>query len=83
VSEPALVQRGKKKWHRDVFDVVERLTAAIEPDYVIVGGGGGVDKLDELPPNCRRGDNKDAFLGGFRLREDEWIGASEAPPAAR
>jgi polyphosphate glucokinase len=82
VSDGALGRRGKKKWQKDVFDVVERLSAAIEPDYVVIGGG-GVDKLDELPPKCRRGDNTDAFLGGFRLWEDEWIAASGAPPAVR
>jgi hypothetical protein len=26
-----------------------------------------VKKLDELPPNCRAGDNANAFRGGFRL----------------
>ena len=82
VSEAALGERGKKKWRKDVFDVVERLAAATEPDYVVIGGG-GVDKLDELPANCRRGDNRDAFLGGFRLWDDEWKAASGAPPAAR
>jgi len=30
-------------------------------------GGGNADKVDELPPNTRRGDNENAFLGGFRL----------------
>ena len=36
-------------------------------------GGGGVDDLDELPPNARRGDNANGFEGGFRLWRDEWI----------
>jgi len=30
-------------------------------------GGGNVKRLDELPPDTRRGDNADAFPGGFRL----------------
>jgi polyphosphate glucokinase len=30
---------GKKKWRRAVADVVARLTAAVEPDYVVLGGG--------------------------------------------
>jgi polyphosphate glucokinase len=66
VSERALKRAGKKKWKKAVFDVVERLAAAIEADYVVLGGG-GADELDELPPNSRRGDNMNAFLGGFRL----------------
>ena len=57
---------GKKKWRHYVADVVARLTAALEPDYVVLGGG-NVHKLKELPPNCRLGDNANAFSGGFRL----------------
>ena len=71
VSERALKRHGKKKWRKSVFEVVDRLAAAMQPDYVVIGGG-GADDLDELPPNCRRGDNELAFLGGFRLWEPEW-----------
>jgi polyphosphate glucokinase len=74
VSEAALMRKGKKKWRKDVFDVVARLFAALQPDYVVIGGGGVVE-LDALPPNCRRGDNTNAFLGGFRLWQPEWSGA--------
>ena len=49
-----------------VFDVVERFTAALEPEYVVIGGG-NAKLLDELPENVRLGRNEDAFLGGFRL----------------
>jgi polyphosphate glucokinase len=61
-----LKRLGKKKWRRAVADVVARLSAALEPDYVVLGGG-SVKKLKELPPKCRAGDNANAFLGGFRL----------------
>jgi len=57
---------AKKKWRGYVFDVVNRLRAALQPDYVVIGGG-NVDKLDELPADSRRGDNTRAFEGGFRL----------------
>jgi polyphosphate glucokinase len=70
VGEAALEKYGKKKWRKYVFDVVERLTAALEPDYVVIGGG-NVAKLDELPPKARRGDNANAFKGGFRLWSDK------------
>jgi polyphosphate glucokinase len=46
--------------------VVRRLQDALLPEYVVLGGG-NVKKLDELPPNCRAGDNNNAFLGGVRL----------------
>jgi polyphosphate glucokinase len=71
VGAEALARRGKKRWRKAVFEVVERLTAATEPDYVVIGGG-GVDDLDELPPNSRRGDNENAFVGGFRLWDPQW-----------
>ncbi len=73
VSEPALLRDGKKKWRKTVFDVVARFAAALEPDYIVIGGG-GAKELDELPPNCRRGDNRNAFAGGFRLWQPEWGG---------
>jgi polyphosphate glucokinase len=66
VGERGFEKRGKKRWTKDVFDVVEKLKAALQPDYVVIGGG-NVKRLDELPPDTRRGDNADAFPGGFRL----------------
>jgi polyphosphate glucokinase len=66
----ALEKRGKKRWHRDVADIVAKLSAAMEPDYVVLGGG-NAKKLDELPPNARLGVNADAFAGGFRLWDPE------------
>jgi len=60
---------GKKKWRQAVTDVVARLSAALEPEYVVLGGG-NVKKLQELPPGCRAGDNANAFVGGFRLWQE-------------
>ena len=57
---------GKKKWRRYVTDTVKRLTAALEADEVVLGGG-NVHKLKKLPLGCRAGDNANAFKGGFRL----------------
>lgn len=73
VGEAALERRGKKRWRQDVADVVEKLSAAVEPDYVVLGGG-NADKMKELPPNVRLGDNDNAFVGGFRL----WDPAAQA-----
>ncbi|AZO10707.1 MULTISPECIES: ROK family protein [unclassified Mesorhizobium] len=70
VGERGLDKHGKKKWRKHVFDVVDRLRAALQPDYVVIGGG-NVDKLDELPAKSRRGDNTRAFEGGFRLWRDK------------
>ena len=57
---------GKKKWRSFVEDVVKRLTAALEPDDVVLGGG-NIHKLKRLPRGTRAGDNDNAFIGGFRL----------------
>ena len=80
VGERSLEKRGKKKWRRCVADVVERLTAALEPDDVVLGGG-NVKNLKELPKGCRKGDNANAFLGGFRLWEK--AGNQRRTPGAR
>ncbi|GLQ88182.1 glucose-6-phosphate isomerase [Dyella flagellata] len=68
VGARGLKEAGKKKWQAHVFDVIGQLQAALEPDYVVLGGG-NVRHLDELPDNARRGDNLNAFAGGFRLWE--------------
>lgn len=69
VGSAALKRNGKKQWRKDVAEAVERLAAATEPDYVVLGGG-NADKLKELPANARLGDNGNAFVGGFRLWDD-------------
>lgn len=66
LGEAGLEKRGDAKWKKDVFAAVAQLTAALEPDYVVLGGG-NVEKLTSLPPNVRRGDNANAFKGGFAL----------------
>lgn len=68
VGVRGLERVGKKKWREYVADVVARLVAALEVEYVVLGGG-NVHKLKKLPPNCRAGDNDNAFQGGFRLWE--------------
>jgi polyphosphate glucokinase len=69
VGARALERLGKKKWRKNVRDVIARLSAAFEPDDVVLGGG-NAKNLDELPPGCRAGDNANAFIGGFRMWQD-------------
>ena len=78
VGEAALLRRGRKRWQKEVFEAVEALGAALEPDYVVLGGG-NVRKLKKLPPGARAGNNRDAFTGGLRL----WRGGGRAVDAAR
>jgi polyphosphate glucokinase len=70
VGAQGLERWGKKKWRRHVFDVVDRLVAALQPEDVVLGGG-NVKELKELPPKSRTGDNANAFIGGFRLWEND------------
>jgi len=79
VGQRGLEKRGKNEWRRYVADVVARLTAALEPDDVVLGGG-NVKKLKELPPGTRAGDNSNAFLGGFRLWDDASAGKGSSMP---
>ena len=72
VSARALEKHGKKTWTKAVFETVERLATAMEPDDIVLGGGGAA-KLDELPPRCRLGANENAFVGGFRLWDPDWL----------
>jgi len=58
--------------------VVRRLTAAVEPSDVVLGGG-NVKKLKKLPPGCRAVDNRKAFVGGFRLWEPSRPAAKPVP----
>jgi polyphosphate glucokinase len=87
VGEAALEKQGHKRWKKAVLETIEHLSAALLPDYVVLGGG-NARELGELPPNCRLGNNEDAFLGGFRLWVDqpvsETVGARlSRPPAPR
>ncbi|MGE5307267.1 MAG: ROK family protein [Alphaproteobacteria bacterium] len=61
---------GKKRWRGKVVNVVESFRNALLPDYIMLGGGNAAD-LKRLPPQTRRGDNAYAFLGGFRLWEQQ------------
>ena len=69
VGERALERHGKKKWRKHVNDVIALLTAALEPEDVVLGGGNSANII-KLPPRCRIGANTNAFPGGFRLWDD-------------
>jgi polyphosphate glucokinase len=66
VGTAALKRVGEKRWIKNVFDVVEQLQNALQPEYVVLGGGNS-RRLKTLPPETIRGDNEDARKGGLRL----------------
>jgi polyphosphate glucokinase len=73
VGKAALERFGKKKWRREVADVVTRLQTALEVDDVVIGGG-NAKLLSTVPKGVRLGSNANAFLGGYRL----WRGHARA-----
>jgi polyphosphate glucokinase len=82
VGEQSRLQRGPRRWRRYVFDVVARLTIAMQADSLLLGGGNArrmQRHLDRLPAGTRIGSNADAFRGGFQL----WRPAHERARAPR
>ena len=66
VGRRGLERNGKKRWRRDVADVVGRLALALEAEDLVLGGG-NAKELKKLPKGARRCSNSDAIKGGYRL----------------
>ena len=66
VGEAGMLRLGERAWRREVAKVAELFIAALEVDYVVLGGGNS-KRLRKLPRLTRLGDNANAFKGGFRL----------------
>ncbi len=75
-SDASRKQVGRKKWQRRVHRMADELRDALLCDTVVLGGG-NAKRLKSLPEHAVRGDNANAFEGGFRL----WSGkdASAGP----
>ncbi len=69
VGARGLKKYGRAVWRKHVVFGVARFLDALLPDDVVLGGG-NARELGTLPPMCRRGDNANAFIGGFRMWED-------------
>jgi predicted NBD/HSP70 family sugar kinase len=66
VGQRAIDRLGKKRWRKHVFTVVGLLKDALEPEYVVLGGG-NIEYLKQFPPDAHPGKNENAFEGGFRM----------------
>jgi len=66
VGAAGLKRLGQAKWRKHVVDVIKHLMTALEPEYVVIGGG-NADRLDKLPRRVRKGDNDNAFIGGYKM----------------
>jgi polyphosphate glucokinase len=70
VGIAGLRRLGRQSWRKHVWAVLKRIRLALEPGYVVVGGG-NAKKLHRFPKGVRLGSNKRAFMGGFRLWQDD------------
>ena len=75
VGAAGLRRLGRTKWRKHVAEVVARLTAALEPEHVVLGGGNAKKLGKKLPPQARIVKNDNAFAGGYKL----WNASAERP----
>src|SRR5436190_1020760 len=61
---------GEKAWRQEVLYCVTQLKLSFVADTVVLGGG-NVKKMKQLPRRVKKGDNRNAFLGGCRLWETD------------
>ena len=66
VGRRGMSRLGKKAWRQEVLTVIDIFRAALQPEYIVLGGG-NAKLMKELPPDVRLGANANAFIGGFRL----------------
>ena len=69
VGQRGLKRLGLKKWRVEVAKVIDTFRRALQPEYIVLGGG-NAKLVKALPPDVRLGDNANAFTGGFRLWEE-------------
>lgn len=61
---------GAKEWEHEVHFAVQQLKKSVIADYVVLGGG-KAKKLRKLPEGAELGHNRNAFLGGVRLWQND------------
>jgi predicted NBD/HSP70 family sugar kinase len=69
VGKRAYEKFPRKKWEKVVGEVVDTLKFALQADYVVLGGG-NAKKIKKVPKGARLGANENAFVGGFRMWEE-------------
>ncbi len=74
VGEEYREEHGSKAWRKEVWKVVEIMYHALLPEYICLGGGNSrkISKHpDEIPSYVRIGANSNAFVGGFKVWQDD------------
>lgn len=80
VGAKALKRLGEPRWMKSVLDVVANLKAALQVDYIVLGGGNS-KRFGKLPKGILHGDNSTAREGGMRLWESDRERQSRAASA--
>lgn len=68
VGNAGYEELGKKRWRKHVLEIIDLFMAALQVDYVVLGGG-NARHMKDLPKYVRLGSNANAFKGGFRMWE--------------
>lgn len=70
LGKTGIDELGDKEWEREVMFAVEQLKKSVIADYVVLGGG-KAKKLKKLPEDTELGHNRNAFMGGVRLWQND------------
>lgn len=66
IGTAGLERLGKKKWRQEVIKIANKFKAALQAEYIVLGGGN--TRLIKTPPGgIKMGKNLDVFKGGYRL----------------
>ena len=66
VGKTGMKEIGRKTWEEDVDRILIHLQRAFVVDYIVLGGG-NAKMLEHLPPAVELGHNRNAYLGGQRI----------------
>ena len=70
LGKTGIDELGDKEWEREVTFAVHQLKKSVIADYVVLGGG-KAKKLRKLPDDTELGHNRNAFMGGLRLWQND------------
>ena len=70
LGKSGLKELGEKRWKSEVLRAVVLLKKSLIADYVVLGGG-SAKKFNRLPKGVKLGHNRNAFLGGVRLWQND------------
>ncbi|PYK77787.1 MAG: ROK family protein [Verrucomicrobia bacterium] len=66
IGKNGMKEIGRKTWEEDVNRILIHLKHAFVVDYIVLGGG-NAKMLEHLPPEVELGHNRNAYLGGQRV----------------